>query len=165
LTSKLYRKIQRRSEKWRESNDCTVKALAIATGKTYEQAHGALALRGRNFRKGTAMFNVFHALRDFGFTEKEVYRHSAIQKAEGFYYQNCEKTQEIAKKMRRTRWAKGRTIKSIEPHLPKRGVYLIQTSSHVLCVRAGQVHDWTHNRKHRITHVHHITRAGVSDKK
>ena len=163
--SDLFQKMERRSRKWRESNDCTVKALAIATGKTYEQAHGALALRGRNHRKGTAMFNVFNALRDFGFTEKEVYRHSAVQKAENIYYQKCEQTQEIAKKMRRTRWAKWRTIKSIAPHLPKRGVYLIQTSSHVLCVRAGQVHDWTTNRKHRITQVHHITRAGVNRKK
>tara|TARA_R100000329_G_C7608605_1_gene215907 strand:+ start:76 stop:579 length:504 start_codon:yes stop_codon:yes gene_type:complete len=162
--SKLYRKMQNRSQKWRETNDCTVKALAIAAGKTYEQAHGALALRGRNYRKGTAMFNVFNALRDFGFTEKEVYRHSAIEKAENPYYWDCEKTQEIAKKMRRTRWAKGRTMKSIEPHLPKRGVYIIQTSSHVLCVRAGQIHDWTSQRRHRITHVHHITRAGVNRK-
>ena len=159
MTSKLYQKIQRRSQKWRESNDCTVRALAIATGKTYEQAHGALALRGRNHRKGVSMFTFWDALADLGFTKKETYRHSAVQKAENRYYQHCETTQEIAKKMRRTRWAKGRTMKSIEPHLPKRGVYIIQTSRHVLCVRAGQIHDWTHNRKHRITHVHHITRA------
>tara|TARA_E500000305_G_C3934652_1_gene194455 strand:+ start:151 stop:639 length:489 start_codon:yes stop_codon:yes gene_type:complete len=157
--SKLYQKINKRSDKWRESNDCTVKALAIATGKTYEQAHGALALRGRNHRKGVSMFTFWDALADLGFTKKETYRHSAVQKAENIYYQKCEETQEIAKKMRRTRWAKGRTMKSIEPHLPKRGVYIIQTSRHVLCVRAGQIHDWTTNRKHRITHVHHITRA------
>ena len=165
MTSKLYRKMSKRSDKWRESNDCTVKALAIATGKTYEEAHGALALRGRNYRKGTTMAKVFGALRDFGFTEKIVYRHSDVTKSENDWWRGCETTQETAKKMRRTRWAKGRTMKSIEPHLPKRGVYLIQTSSHVLCVRAGQIHDWTHNRKHRITHVHHITRAEVSEKR
>jgi len=165
LTSKLYQKIDRRSKKWRESNDCTVKALAIAAGVTYEQAHGALALRGRNFRKGAPMFTFWDALGDLGFTGKEIYHHYIIKKSENPYYQNCEQTQEKAKKMRRTRWAKERTMKSIEPHLPKRGVYIVQTSSHVLCVRAGQIHDWTTKRRHRITHVHHITRAEVPEKK
>lgn len=131
MTSKLYRKMSKRSEKWRESNDCTVKALAIATGKTYEEAHGALALRGRNYRKGVSMFTFWDSLSDLGFTEKEVYYHYIVKKSENPYYQKCEQTQEKAKKMRRTRWAKGRTMKSIEAHLPKRGVYLIQTSSHV----------------------------------
>ena len=159
--SDLYRRMQRRSEKWRETNDCTVKALAIATGKTYEQAHGALALRGRNFRKGTTLSTMFLALSDLGFTHEEIYRR-AFADSEHLYPPDKER----AKKMRRTRWAKGRTMKSIQPHLPKRGVFLISTSSHVLCVRAGQVHDWTSNRKHRITHVHHIRKksAGVSRK-
>lgn len=163
--SDLYEKIAKRSSYWRERNDCAVKALAIATGKTYEQAHGALALRGRNHRKGVDMFTFFNALQDLGFTEKTVYYHHAVQKAENIYYQKCEKTQEIAKKMLRSRWAKGRTMKSIEPHLPKCGVYIIETSSHVLCVRAGEIHDWTQNRQHRIVKVHHITKAGVSHKK
>ncbi len=152
--SKLFLKMERRSDKWRERNDCTVKALAIATGKTYEQAHGALALRGRNFRKGTNMSTVWKAARDLGFTEKEVYcRHFSE------HDWHAPEKKERAKKMRRTRWAKGKTIKSIKPYLPKRGAYLIQTSSHILCVRAGEVHDWTSDRRHRIVKVHHITRA------
>ena len=165
MTSKLYQKMQRRSRKWRESNDCTVKALAIATGKTYEEAHGALALRGRNHRKGVSMFTFWDALADLGFTGKEVYRHSLIRIFNAVNHFLNDENEEKAKKMLRTRWAKGRTMKSIEAHLPKRGVYLIETSAHVLCVRAGQIHDWTHNRKHRITHVHHITRAEVNRKK
>ena len=157
--SKLYQKINKRSDKWRESNDCTVKALAIATGKTYEQAHGALALRGRNFRKGVTMSVFFQAVNDLGFTEKEIYRHSLIRLSDNEFHHLNDHHEEMVKKMRRTRWAKGRTMKSIEAHLPKRGVYIVQTSRHVLCVRAGQIHDWTKNRQHRITNVHHITRA------
>lgn len=163
--SKLFEKMEKRSRKWCESNDCTVIALAIATGKTYEQAHGALALRGRNHRKGVLMAAFWKALDDLGFTEKEVYRHSLIQNSEILNDYLKDDERERVNKMRRTRWAKGRTMKSIEAHLPKRGVYLIQTSTHILCVRAGQIHDWTKNRKHRITHVHHIMRAEVSDKK
>lgn len=165
MTSDLYRRMEKRSRKWRESNDCTVKALAIATGKTYEQAHGALALRGRNFRKGACMFTFWEALKDLGFTQKEIYRHSLIRISENLNHYLKDDEQKKVNKMKRSRWAKGRTMKSIEPHLPKRGVYVIQTSTHILCVRAGQIHDWTTNRQHRITHVHHITRAEVSDKK
>ena len=158
--SDLYQKMNRRSDKWSERSDCTVKALAIATGKTYEQAHGALALRGRNFRKGTTMNTVFKALSDLGFTEKEVFcRH--FSERDHFFAPDKEK----AAKYRRSRWAKGKTMKSIKPHLPQRGVYLIETSTHLLCVRAGEIHDWTNNRQHRIVKVHHITKAGVSHKK
>lgn len=158
--SDLYQKMCRRSDKWRERNDCTVKALAIATGKTYEQAHGALALRGRNFRKGTTMTTVFLALSDLGFTKKEIFCRFFSERDHAF-----PPDKEKAAKYRRSRWAKGKTMKSINPHLPQRGVYLIETSSHLLCVRAGEVHDWTHNRQHRIVKVHHITKAEVSDKK
>ncbi|MAL00694.1 MAG: hypothetical protein CL536_00860 [Alcaligenaceae bacterium] len=158
--SDLFRKMERRSNKWNERNDCTVKALAIATGKTYEQAHGALALRGRNFRKGTTMSAVWKAARDLGFTEKEIYCRYFSERDHLFA-----PDKERAKKMRRSRWAKGKTIKSIKPYLPKRGAFLISTSTHVLCVRAGEVHDWTSDRRHRIVKVHHITRAEVPKKK
>ena len=155
----LFRKMERRSDRWRERNDCTVKALAIATGKTYEQAHGALALRGRNFRKGTTMSAMFLAASDLGFTKKEIYCRHFSERDHLFA-----PDKERAKKMRRTRWAKGKTIKSIKPYLPKRGAFLIQTSTHVLCVRAGEVHDWTSDRRHRIVKVHQISRAGVPKK-
>ena len=67
------------------------------------------------------------------------------------------------KDFKRSRWSKGKTIKSIVPHLPKRGVFLIETRSHVLCVRAGQVHDWTDGRRHRITEVHRIIKEAKRD--
>ena len=158
--SDLFQKMNRRSDRWRERNDCTVKALAIATGKTYEQAHGALALRGRNFRKGVTMSTLRLAASDLGFTKKEVFCRRFSER-DHLYPPDKEK----AAKYRRSRWAKGKTIKAIKPHLPKRGAYLIETSTHVLCVRAGEVHDWTSDRRHRIVKVHHITRAEVNRKK
>lgn len=157
----LFRKMEARSNLWRERNDCTVKALAIATGKTYEQAHGAMALRGRNFRKGATMSVVFLALSDLGFTKKEVFNRN-LADAERDYISAADK--EKAAKYRRSRWAKGKTIKAIKPHLPKRGAFLIETRTHLLCVRAGEVHDWTSDRRHRIIKVHQITKAGVTRK-
>ena len=161
LTTKEYRRVSKRSAKWRETNDCTVKALAIATKSTYEKAHGALALRGRNFGKGTSMGRVFGTLKDWGYTVKTEYRKSDIDRIQrwkelGFGLDDSDI--ETMKDFKRSRWSKGKTIRSIVPHLPSRGVFLIETSSHVLCVRGGQVHDWTDGRRHRITDVHRIIR-------
>jgi len=157
LTTKEYTRVSKRSAKWGEENDCTVKALAIATNSAYEKAHGALALRGRSFRKGISMNAVWKALDDLGFDAKTVFNRREVEwDDEGWSWK--EGSKERAKKYRRSRWAKGKTIKSVAGHLPQRGVFLIQTSAHVLCVRAGQVHDWTDGRRHRITEVHRIIR-------
>ena len=159
MPTKEYERMAASTKKWREANDCTVKALAIATKSTYEKAHGALAPRGRNYRKGVAMEKVFSALREWGYTVKTEYRKSDIDRIQRFkdYGWSLDDTDtETMKDFKRSRWAKGKTIKSITPHLPSRGVFLIETSSHVLCVRGGEVHDWTDGRRHRITHVHRI---------
>ena len=37
----------------RETNDCTVRALAAAAGISYDQAHATMAKYGRKFRNGT----------------------------------------------------------------------------------------------------------------
>lgn len=37
----------------RETNDCTVRALAAAAGISYDQAHATMAKHGRKFAKGT----------------------------------------------------------------------------------------------------------------
>jgi len=161
MPTKEWERVKAASKKWRETNDCTVKALAIATKSTYEKAHGALALRGRNYRKGVAMEKVFAALRDWGYTVKTEYKKSTIEYIEMHEKYGWKVEDDMAEKgkaFRRSRWAKGKTIKSIVPYLPSRGVFLIETSSHVLCVRAGEVHDWTDGRRHRITNVHRIVK-------
>ena len=58
--SKLFKKMSKASDKWGESNDCTVKAVAIATGVNYETAHGKCALRGRSYRKGLSAVSYTH---------------------------------------------------------------------------------------------------------
>ena len=172
--TKEWRRVCARSDKSGETNDCTVKALAIATNSTYEKAHGALALRGRSYRKGTSMGLIFDTLKDWGYTVKTEYKRFHIERAERWEKMHGHtipedfpglmgETATKANKWRRSRWAKGRTIKSIVPHLPKRGVFLIETSEHVLCVRAGKVHDWTDGRRHRITDVHRIIKEAKRD--
>jgi len=162
MPTKEWERVSKAAKKWGETKDCTVRALAIATKSTYEKAHGALALRGRNYRKGVAMTKVFAALHEWGYTVKTEYRKSdidRIQRFKDYGWSLDDSDTEKMKAFKRSRWAKGKTIKSITPHLPSRGVFLIETRAHVLCVRGGEVHDWTDGRQHRITHVHRIIKS------
>lgn len=156
IETKQFRRVSKRSKKWGETNDCTVKALAIATGNTYEVAHGALALRGRSFRKGIHMHHVFKALNDLGFEREKVFDRWALDHGPDFAESSS--FHEEAKRYRRSRWANVKTVRTLPEHLPKRGVFLIQTRGHVFCARAGEVHDWTEGRRHRITKIHRIIR-------
>ena len=163
MTTKLFERVNKRSKKWGESNDCTVKALAIATGISYEQAHGLLALRGRSYRKGTDMSSVWSAMKEIGWKattvvdRKKIEFHDKwIDKDYGFKIKQS--VQDTLKKMKKHRLYPAKTIKTLPDYLPSRGIFLVETSAHVLCVRAGQIHDWTKNRRHRITEIHQISR-------
>ena len=64
-------------------------------------------------------------------------------------------------KKRSRKWGElfnAKTIKTLADYIPSRGIFLVETTSHVLCVRAGKIHDWTKNRRHRITQIHRISR-------
>ena len=159
MTTKLFEKVKKRSRKWGESNDCTVKALAIATGISYEQAHGLLALRGRSYRKGTSMSNVWSAIHELGWTATTIVDRPMVERHERWSQMGHKMTTtDEVKKIRKHELFKAKTIKTLSDYLPSRGIFLVETSSHVLCVRAGQIHDWTKNRRHRITQIHRISR-------
>lgn len=161
MTTKLFDKVNKRSKKWGESNDCTVKALAIATGIPYEQAHGLLALRGRSFGKGTHMRNIWSAMKSLGWEKTTVIDRKRIEQVDRWTtlgIKMADSQIEQVKKMKKHRLYPAKTIKTLPNYLPSRGIFLVETSAHVLCVRAGQIHDWTKNRRHRITEIHQISR-------
>ena len=161
MTTKLFEKVCKRSRKWGESNDCTVKALAIATGISYEQAHGLLALRGRSYRKGTHMTHVFDAMKSIGWEKTTVIDRERIAQVDRWTtwgHKMADSTLEQVKKMKKHRLYPAKTIKTLPDYLPSRGIFLVETASHVLCVRAGQIHDWTKNRRHRIKAIYRISR-------
>jgi len=167
MTTKLFEKVKKRSIKWGESNDCTVKALAIATDIPYEQAHGLLALRGRCYRKGTSMSNIFDAMKSIGWTATTIVDKPMVERHERWtgiggmkmanYYMKESDTR-LIQKMQKQKLFNAKTIKTLADYIPSRGIFLVETASHVLCVRAGKIHDWTKNRRHRITQIHRISR-------
>ena len=141
--SKLFKKMSKSSNKWGETNDCSVKAVAIATGVNYETAHGKCALRGRSYRKGLSESRMLRAVKDLDFVTEPV-----------------KNNHKMSPTLWRQKYSSSMTIGAMQRAgvIPKRGVYIVFTRSHVLCVRAGQIHDWTDGRRHRITSVYHVRR-------
>jgi hypothetical protein len=61
------------SEKFGEKNDCSVKAVALATGIKYAKVHYAFRKQGRKEGRGTHFYQQFAVLRELGFELKLVH--------------------------------------------------------------------------------------------
>ena len=60
------------SDAHHETNDCTVKAVAIATNQPYKKAHALLKEAGRKNRKGTYSHVYKRVIENMGFTVKRI---------------------------------------------------------------------------------------------
>lgn len=65
--TETFRAAQRKSNEHKERADCSVKAVAIACGTTYEKAHAALAKLGRKPRRGAKTDMILKAVNEFGY--------------------------------------------------------------------------------------------------
>ena len=131
-----------------ERNDCTVKAIAIVTGKTYAECHAAMAAAGRKSGQGAYDHQIVKALMSLGF--KAIY------------------DREFCDKMIATYPGAHSTLKSVTTHHPQRFAkawanadlcadpLLLFTPCHVSAFRDGRVHDWAEGRAKRVTRVMRI---------
>ena len=107
-----------------ETNDCAVKAVALATGEDYGATRWLFTEFGRRPRHGTPVHITKKVMDYLGYDMVE-----------------CRD------------WFDARTIRSLEPEITSTGSYLVRTSRHILCVKNGVVEDWTRGRLHRIINV------------
>ncbi len=119
-----------------ENNDCTVKALAIAAGVNYYDAHDALAAMGRKKGKGAYMTQLFGALAKLGFEVTSVLHDQRIHNS--------------------SRPTTG-TICNYK-FIKDRATYLVQTSQHVAAIKDKTVHDYTNGRKFQVKAVWQLWR-------
>lgn len=118
-----------RSNELLENNDCSVKALAVVTDSTYDEAHAVLKERGRRRGRGTNMGQWLPGVQDLG--------HHYVNVTGSF---------------------EGKTVNSIEAELPKGEKFYIVVRAHILAFDGNEVIDWTKGRRHRVTHVYHIAK-------
>ena len=118
-----------------EANDCTVKAIALACGVEYEEAHTALKTFGRKHGCGTSISIMKKTARMLGFEMKYIDQDLFIQQ-----YPGCHKN-----------------LKSVTTHHPERfnkvwkdgHNYILSCTSHVAAVIDGENCDWTKGRAKR----------------
>ena len=124
-----FEKVKNESFKANESNDCAVKAIAIACNVPYKVAHKALANLGRRNRRGTLNSTIHTAIKQLGF--------------------NLECITFKVKAKTVTTLAADRAVKD--------GFFVAFVRGHIAAIVNGQIEDWTEGKRHRVRLVYKIT--------
>lgn len=115
------------SSKFREKNDCAVIALAIASGKSYDEAHKVMKKHGRNDRRGTSIYSIWQAALEVNPDAKFI----------GKYTKPC---------------GAKYTARTITEALPK-GNYIVIFRGHAAAMVDGVIEDWSHSRCMRVNEL------------
>lgn len=126
------------SKKLNERNDCTVKAFAIVTGCSYNEAHWEMKKAGRPNRKGLPTLLVNRRIRKEDIPDHNE-RMIAALKRKGF------KVQKVG--------CNSKTVRTLGRNIKSNGRFLVFVRGHVLAIKDKKVHDWTDGRCHRIRSV------------
>lgn len=125
-----------------ETNDCSVKAVALVANVSYAQAHEALKQRGRKERKGAYTHDIIAAVRATGKEVTLVDQRSIIAN-----YPSPHRD----------------VLKGLTTHHPRRfnkawpkGRYLMFVKRHVAAVIDGELHDWTVNKAKRVQALYEV---------
>jgi hypothetical protein len=134
MQSDKYAKLKkaRYRKQLKETNDCSVMAIAIACRLSYKKAHDLMAAYGRKNRQGANNFAILQAARSLGF---EITAVNNLVQGNGCGY----------------------TVTTIGEKC-KSGYYLAFVRGHVLGVVNGEIYDWTEGRRHRVNEVYKVTR-------
>lgn len=122
-----YTDLAEQSKRYREDNDCAVKAIAAALNTSYGKAHRTMAKLGRKNRGCSSVAQIHMALEQI----TGVRIPGTSFKGEGI----------------------GKTLKRFcREHA---GVYIVCTCNHAVCIRHGEMIDWTADTagRRKITNV------------
>ena len=109
--------LEKISENYREHNDCAVKAIAAACDVSYGKAHRTLSKHGRQHRRGSSLMMIqgaLDALYGINTPIKHAFDHDGV----------------------------GLTLNRFRKAFAS-GTYIVCTASHAVCVREGELIDWT----------------------
>lgn len=127
----------------KETNDCAVRAVAIASGRSYGEAHAMLKALGRKDRQGTYRHHTRAALIAFGCIIRERLAAEFIVQYTGAHRRLHNVTTHHPQRFPKV-WRNGRT-------------YVLFTSGHVLTVVNGTNHDWTKGTAKRVVAIWEVT--------
>lgn len=142
--SEVFNRLHADSRAQGEDNDCTVKAISVVTGVSYEEAHAALKAAGRKDGRGTHRINQVHALASLGYKMVRIPTRSIIEAYPGVH----------------------RNLQSVTTHHPERfsdawadmPPCLLYSNRHVSAFRDGELHDWAKGRALRCYEVMRVVK-------
>ena len=124
-----FQKLTQVSRKYyKDGNCCSVIAVAVAASIGYGKAYHAMKREGRKDRRGAYFAQYEAALNKLGY------------------------------KVERRDIYMGKTLATAKRLCPKQGTFLINTRSHVTCIRDGEMVDWAadNNSRKRIRNIHEV---------
>lgn len=125
-----------------ENKDCSVKAVALAAGVTYAEAHAAMKAQGRKDRKGAYNDQINKAVESFGKKLVRINLRSKIDQYPG-----------VHKNLRNvTTFHPARFPKAWEDNK----TYIAYISGHVLTIINGKTVDWTASRAKQIYAMYEV---------
>ena len=145
--SSAFVELREKTKALNETNDCSVKALAIVTGLGYEPCHAALKNAGRRDRDGATVKQMRMALLALGFIAKY--------------------DREFPSDMISTYPQAHQILKGLTTHHPVRfskqwadvRPCLLMQTRHVSAFVDGRVHDWAEGTARRVTEVWFVEKA------
>lgn len=137
--------LSQESSKLGELNDCSVKAVALAAGIPYSEAHARMKAEGRKPRRGVHSWSAGQALLKMGFLLKHIRPGYFIERYPGSHKSLLHVTTHHPDRFNEV-WSDGRT-------------YLIRTRGHVLVVKDGKNYDWTRGSARRVVSIHEVIKA------
>jgi hypothetical protein len=143
-----YLKLEAKAKDHEEKNDCAVKAVALATGASYEKVHKLMEQFGRKKKQGTFSTITRKVLNELGFKARR-WPTDVLPSI----IQEYPKAHRILKNV--TTHHPRRFPKAWEPHMDK--VLFFETKDHVACFRDGKMHDWSINNRLHVQNVYEIT--------
>jgi len=138
-TSTDFKLMQNEANLCGETNDCSVKAIALAAGVSYNVARDEMAKQGRKPRAGARTHQITSALKALGKQAATVHPANFIKQYPGAHKNLRNVTTHHPQRFNKV-WADGKT-------------YLLYTPTHVLAVVNGVNHDWTVGRAKRVTYI------------
>ena len=144
--AEAYATRRKESETHGEHNDCSVIAVSVACGITYQEAHKAMAEQGRKNNDGSNPTSILKAIRMQGFHTESVEPCEIIDRYPGVHS----------------------GLRHITTHHPERfakhwpsGTYVVFTRGHVAAIVDGVTVDWTHGRARRVKMIYKISAQNV----
>lgn len=143
--SQTYLELNRRSDEIKEQNDCTVKAISIVCGISYDQARIECSKHGRRDRRGMSRLELYKLVERMGFKWERVLPNDFIARYPSPHCNVLKNVTTHHMDRFKNAWVDGHT-------------YMVHTRNHVLAVVNGTNHDWTRGSAKRVEYITRITK-------